>query len=101
VFLPVQLLVVEALALMGKSDEAHALFERLARRRQRLSGSTRRSTTPQPPRLLGNFPQAFTHLALVGAAHTLSPSVRDAAAPRAIAITAPRPANDRIVRSPP
>ncbi len=28
---------------------------------------------PTPRRFLGNFPQAFTHLALVAAAHTLAP----------------------------
>ena len=28
---------------------------------------------PEAPRLLGNFPQAFTHLALVAAAQTLEP----------------------------
>jgi GH15 family glucan-1,4-alpha-glucosidase len=28
---------------------------------------------PLVPRLLGNFPQAFTHPALVAAAHTLEP----------------------------
>ena len=28
---------------------------------------------PATRRLLGNFPQAFTHLALVAAAHTLAP----------------------------
>ena len=28
---------------------------------------------PKTQRMLGNFPQAFTHLALVAAAHTLAP----------------------------
>jgi hypothetical protein len=37
-------------------------------RRPRRSGSTRRSSTPKPGGTSANFPQAFSHLALIQAA---------------------------------
>ena len=48
------------------------------------SACSRRSTTPRSGRMVGNFPQAFSHLALVQAAFALAarrPAARDAEAP--------------------
>ncbi len=56
----------------GKTADAHALFERLLSVGNDV-GLFAEEYDPEAPRLLGNFPQAFTHLALVGAAHTLEP----------------------------
>jgi GH15 family glucan-1,4-alpha-glucosidase len=72
VFLPCSFWLVEALALAGKSDDAHALFERLLTFGTDV-GLFAEEYDPEAPRLLGNFPQAFTHLALVAAAQTLEP----------------------------
>lgn len=72
VFLPCSFWMVEALALAGKTLDAHALFERLLTVGNDL-GLFAEEYDPEAPRLLGNFPQAFTHLALVAAAHTLEP----------------------------
>jgi GH15 family glucan-1,4-alpha-glucosidase len=72
VFLPCSFWMVEALSLAGRGDEARALFERLLGLANDL-GLFAEEYDPIAKRLLGNFPQAFTHLALVASAHTLVP----------------------------
>jgi GH15 family glucan-1,4-alpha-glucosidase len=72
VFLPCSFWMVEALALAERGDEARALFERLLGLANDV-GLYSEEYDPVQGRMLGNFPQAFTHLALVGSAYTLSP----------------------------
>ena len=67
---PCSFWLVEVLALQGRSDEARALFERLLALRNDV-GLLAEEYDPAPGRQLGNFPQAFTHLALVEAAIAL------------------------------
>jgi GH15 family glucan-1,4-alpha-glucosidase len=72
VFLPCSFWMVEALALAGERNEAHVRFERLLGLANDV-GLFSEEYDPTAQRFLGNFPQAFTHLALVAAAHTLAP----------------------------
>ena len=53
-----------------------------ARRSRTTSGCSPRSTTPATKRLLGNFPQAFSHLALINTAASLSLGDEGPLAPR-------------------
>ncbi|MGI9113664.1 MAG: glycoside hydrolase family 15 protein [Chthoniobacterales bacterium] len=70
VFLPCSFWFVTCLDLIGRRDEALALFERLLTLRNDL-GLLSEEYDPHAKRQLGNFPQAFSHLALVSAAHFL------------------------------
>jgi GH15 family glucan-1,4-alpha-glucosidase len=63
--------LVSCLALCGKRDEAHELFEQLAGRVNDL-GLFAEQIDPGTGEQLGNFPQAFSHIGLINAASTLT-----------------------------
>jgi len=71
VFLPCSFWLVDALLMIGRDDEARALFEKLLDVRNDL-GLIAEEYDPAAKRLLGNFPQAFTHVGLVNSAYNLS-----------------------------
>ncbi len=69
-FLPCSFWLVDNLAAMGRRDEAEKMFERLAALANDV-GLFAEEYDPAAKRFLGNFPQAFTHLALVNSAFNL------------------------------
>ena len=71
VFLPCSFWLVDALVMMNREDEARQLFEKLLGVSNDL-GLLSEEYDPENKRLLGNFPQAFTHVGLVNAAYNLS-----------------------------
>jgi GH15 family glucan-1,4-alpha-glucosidase len=71
VFLPCTFWLADNLALMGRVDEARALFERLVGLTNDV-GLLAEEYDPESRRQLGNFPQAFTHVAMVNSAYNLS-----------------------------
>jgi GH15 family glucan-1,4-alpha-glucosidase len=70
-FLACTFWLAENLALMGRRDEAVAIFERLLALRNDV-GLLAEEYDPASGRQLGNFPQAFSHVALVNTARNLS-----------------------------
>jgi len=70
VFLACSFWYVEALEALGRRAEAEALFERLLLLRNDV-GLLAEEYDPASRRQLGNFPQGFSHLALINAAITL------------------------------
>ena len=71
VFLPCSFWLATVLALQGEHEQARELFERLLDLRNDV-GLLAEEYDPIGKRQLGNFPQAFTHLALVGTALALA-----------------------------
>jgi len=63
--------------ILGRHDDARAMFERLCSLTNDV-GLIAEEYDPAGKRLLGNFPQAFTHVALINTALNLS---RDEAGP--------------------
>jgi len=70
-FLPCSFWLVENYVLLGRFDEARELFKRLIGLANDL-GLLAEEYDPRSKRLLGNFPQAFSHVALVNAAFSLA-----------------------------
>jgi GH15 family glucan-1,4-alpha-glucosidase len=64
--------MVDCFYLMGRENDAKALFERLLSARNDL-GLLAEEYDPKAKRQLGNFPQAFSHVALINTAHNLNP----------------------------
>jgi GH15 family glucan-1,4-alpha-glucosidase len=71
VFLACSFWLVDAYAYAGQRREAEELFERLLALRNDL-GLLSEEYDTQHKRLIGNFPQAFSHLALIHSANVLS-----------------------------
>jgi GH15 family glucan-1,4-alpha-glucosidase len=70
-FLPCTFWLADALALMGRKPEARTIFQRLLGIRNDV-GLLAEEYDPHLKRQLGNFPQAFSHVALVNTALNLS-----------------------------
>ena len=70
-FLPCSFWLVDVYVLMGRHDEARAMFERLIGLCNDV-GLLAEEYDVQAKRQVGNFPQAFTHVALVNSAHNLA-----------------------------
>jgi GH15 family glucan-1,4-alpha-glucosidase len=73
-FLPCSFWLANCYELLGRHEEALRLFERLRGLANDL-GLLSEEYDPKAKRLLGNFPQAFTHLTLVGTAFNVAPNL--------------------------
>lgn len=70
VFLACSFWMVSCMSAIGHKEDARKLFERLLSLRNDL-GLLSEEYAPESERLLGNFPQAFSHIALAYAAFDL------------------------------
>jgi GH15 family glucan-1,4-alpha-glucosidase len=70
-FLPCTFWLADVYLISGRRAEAQKLFDRLVSVANDV-GLLPEEYDPAKRRMLGNFPQAFTHVALVNTAHNLS-----------------------------
>jgi GH15 family glucan-1,4-alpha-glucosidase len=71
-FLACSFWLADAYVLLGRLDDARALFERLLALRNDV-GLMSEEYNPHTRRFLGNFPQAFSHVALVSTGMNIEP----------------------------
>ena len=69
-FLACSFWLADAYLLTGRVKDARSLFERLLALRNDV-GLLAEEYSPGASRLVGNFPQAFSHIALANTAHNL------------------------------
>ncbi|MGH8915853.1 MAG: glycoside hydrolase family 15 protein [Acidimicrobiia bacterium] len=74
--------MVDALAMAGRRDDARRRFEYLLTLRNDV-GLLAEEYDPVSKRMLGNFPQAFSHLGLIASAYNLIPGGQGPAVDRA------------------
>jgi GH15 family glucan-1,4-alpha-glucosidase len=77
-FLPCSFWLADAYLLTGRRDEGEALFERLIGLSNDV-GLLAEEYDPRSKRMLGNFPQALTHMALINTARLAAMSAHEAA----------------------
>jgi GH15 family glucan-1,4-alpha-glucosidase len=90
VFLLCSFWMAQALAMMGRTDDAMARFERLLALRNDV-GLLSEQYDPAAGRLLGNVPQAFSHTALVNTAAQFNAAADGAPGVRATVADSPHP----------
>jgi GH15 family glucan-1,4-alpha-glucosidase len=92
-FLACSFWLADAYVLLGRMADAQRLFERLLALRNDV-GLLAEEYDPKAGRQVGNFPQAFSHIALVNTAHNLTLGAKPAAqrSDRAEVPTLPAPA---------
>ena len=71
IFIPCSFWLADNLALTGRHDEAEEMFERLLSLRNDV-GLLSEEYETRDGRLVGNFPQAFSHIALINTAYLLA-----------------------------
>ncbi|HEX4024237.1 MAG TPA: glycoside hydrolase family 15 protein, partial [Steroidobacteraceae bacterium] len=69
-FLACSFWLADNLVLIGRRDDAHRLYQRLLSLRNDV-GLLSEEYDPRAKRLIGNFPQALSHIALINTAHNL------------------------------
>ena len=76
-FLACSFWLADAYVMLGRADDARRLFERLLSLRNDV-GLLAEEYDTGSKRQVGNFPQAFSHLALVNTAHNLTRTAKPA-----------------------
>ena len=74
-FLPCTFWLIDNLALIGRVDDARAMFERLLGLCNDV-GLYSEEYDPRARRMVGNYPQAFTHVGLVNSARNLARALK-------------------------
>jgi GH15 family glucan-1,4-alpha-glucosidase len=77
VFLACSFWMVDAYVMLGRLDDAHALFNRLVGLCNDV-GLFSEEYDPHSRQMLGNFPQAFSHVALINSAFNLTRAAKPA-----------------------